>query len=693
MTLVKQQNSKKRKNYDSWLLIFFLLLAFYSLKILLSNQNFNSIQKNGEVIASISNTIEEVRFRKNADFKWQNADKGQGLHSRDRIFTGDNSQAEITVNKSKIRIKENSLIEIGIQRDFDVKFEFGHIVLNMQKNPLTIVIKDKKYNIQPTAATTVAINIEKEKVEFIGDENLVKIQEENNLKTIEIVEKVHFNQSICGSKTYNSRLIAQSLCLDCVNLKIYQKTENNIIELNLIEDIFLTYGKNIFSLNVSNELCEIELLKPKSPEIVLESQNLILTYEKKLAEIKTRFLDSNKIKDKHFVLEVSRSNSFRLSSKFSQTDNDFILKLKDEGAYYLRLKTCLGDDCSEYSDVLSVLIKKPEKLPSPILNKQYKIKKKNLTFERSPDSNEHLFQFEEVIGAIKYRYEIKGERDFVSNGEVSSPELDLSILPIGKYHLRIASVDRWDRLGNWAETVIDIEADVENLSKPQDDSNKFDLLGDHIEESKNIIKNNNRYFYNYFIGPSFYQLKQTGSAGKANGASFSSSYLNSSFGYQRNDFRLWFKYQNNDVWAKSSANKIRFKTTELLIDSTYSNLKFGIGYRIFPFINVQEGSFTFRPKSSTFLEIGRSIQLLENWHKTEVNLDIKLRSDLLAGPMRKYDGLVTNIDSLTSILKNQIYWYNGIEIVFERLAIVDNSLQARQIVLRELFKTGLTFEF
>jgi hypothetical protein len=61
--------------------------------------------------------------------------------------------------------------------------------------------------------------------------------------------------------------------------------------------------------------------------------------------------------------------------------------------------------------------------------------------------------------------------------------------------------------------------------------------------------------------------------------------------------------------------------------------------------------------------------------------------------MQKYDGLIANFDVLTNIFKNQIYWYNGVEIAVERLTIRENSLQARQLVLRELLKTGLTFEF
>lgn len=693
MTLGKQQNSKKRKNYDSLLLIFFVALASFSLRILLSHQNSIVVQHNGEVIASVSNTIHEVRFRKNADFKWQNADKGQNLQNRDRLFTGNNSQAEIIVSKNKIRIKENSLIEIGVQTDYDVKFEFGHIVLNMQKDPIRIIIKDKRYNIQPNTSTTLAINIEKDKVEFIGDESEIVIREENKIRAVEIVEKVYFNQSFCGSKTYKARLTYQNFCLDCLDQKIFQKIEDKVFEISSDEDIFLKPGKNIFSIQGSNELCSIDLLKPKIPSISLDTQNVLLTYEEKLAQIKTKFIDANNFDDKYFVLEVSRSNNFRLATKITQVDDDFFLKLKDEGTYFLRLKTCVENDCSDFSDIQKVTILKPEKLPSPILNKQYKIKKKNLNTDRSPDSDENIFQFQEVTGAIRYRYEINGDNDLFIQGELSSPELDLSNLPVGKYKLRIASIDRWDRLGDWAETIIEIESDEEKNSDHDLNFAKESKEQPHEDAKHKDAENDYRYFYNYFVGPSFYQLKQTGSAGKANGASFSPSYLNSSFGFERKNFNAWLKYQSSEVLAQSNTNQNRIKTTELLLDFNISNLKLGLGFRKFPYINVQESTFSLQPKSSTFFEIGYSFLLSEDWKKTDARLDLKFRTDITSGPMQKYDGLIANFDVLTNIFKNQIYWYNGVEIAVERLTIRENSLQARQLVLRELLKTGLTFEF
>jgi hypothetical protein len=346
MGLLKEQNSKKRKSYDLWLIAFFFVLFVFSLKALLNQASTFQSSEQGSSIASISKTFNEVRFRKSADFRWQSADKGQNLKIKDRLYTGKNSQADIIVQNNKIRIKENSLIEIGAQKDFDIRFEFGHLVLNMSKSPLKIIIQDKKYTIEPKKEGEIAIEVIDHEVKFFADEEAFKITNEESVKPIEVVKKDYLNIDLCGKKTNSSSLGISSLCPECTEeftlTHSSDKRTKHIIGRK--ENLRLDRGPNLFFLDPSNEICEIFLLPLAKPETQVELSSLRLDHESGSAVISIA-IDSLESKNEQLV-EISLEETFRKSRKWKLTNG--LLKVTEDrvGDFYIRSFNCDEIDCS-----------------------------------------------------------------------------------------------------------------------------------------------------------------------------------------------------------------------------------------------------------------------------------------------------------------------------------------------------------
>jgi hypothetical protein len=75
-------------------------------------------------------------------------------------------------------------------------------------------------------------------------------------------------------------------------------------------------------------------------------------------------------------------------------------------------------------------------------------------------------------------------------------------------------------------------------------------------------------------------------------------------------------------------------------------------------------------------------------------LDAKYRRGISGtGQVKSFDAGVFVFDARKSILKNRLYWYNGIELVVQRAQFSTNSQSLTKTFGREFVKTGLTFEF
>ena len=308
MDLIKQQKTIKRKNFDFLLIAFFFILFIFSFKSLINQKHGDDKSNINSSIASIARTYHEVRYRRNADFRWRSADHGQHLKIRDRIFTGPDSQADIDVKKVKISIKENSLLEIGPPREYDFSFEFGYLVLNMQKSPIRILIKGKNYLITPKKSSDLSIKLNGSELEFIGDRENVSISELNGSKEIEITKELFFNNQVCGQKTHDVSIESSSLCPKCNKTTLFlHETENDSKRFQGLRSIKLARGKNSFSIQDRNEICEITLLPIVAPKLKFETAKLNLNYESGTAEAKLHIEDNDRnLVGKYFKLEITK---------------------------------------------------------------------------------------------------------------------------------------------------------------------------------------------------------------------------------------------------------------------------------------------------------------------------------------------------------------------------------------------------
>jgi hypothetical protein len=198
------------------IIIFIVILAFASYWLVELRQHSN-LTMNKATVATVASAQQEVRYRKGGDFQWKEAQKGVQLSLRDRVFTGDDSQAEIEVNQTKIKLTENSLIEIGPPKDYDVKLEFGFLVLNLKDRPLKIQIKNKSYLISPKQEMTLTIKSSDNKIEFLGDALKAEIEVVEGQQEIRPVIQHFFNSDLCDRNFLSAKLLKSELCPGCTS--------------------------------------------------------------------------------------------------------------------------------------------------------------------------------------------------------------------------------------------------------------------------------------------------------------------------------------------------------------------------------------------------------------------------------------------------------------------------------------------
>jgi hypothetical protein len=147
----EQHKITTRKSYDLLLVMFLIVILASATFWLLELLQHSNLSINKTTVATVANAQQEVRSRKGGDFKWKEAQKGLQLCLRDRDYTVEDSKAEIEVNQTKIMLNENSLTEIGPTKEYNVKLEFGFLILNLKDRPLKFKLK-KKLSYQPKAS-------------------------------------------------------------------------------------------------------------------------------------------------------------------------------------------------------------------------------------------------------------------------------------------------------------------------------------------------------------------------------------------------------------------------------------------------------------------------------------------------------------------------------------------------------------
>jgi hypothetical protein len=678
MIFRKQQNTSKRKSYDSVLIIFFAILFFFSLNSLIGLKRQGDYSYQISSIASITRTYREVRYRRNADFRWRTADYGQQLKIRDRIFTGSDSQADIDVQKNKIRIKENSLVEIGPPKEYDLKFEFGYLALNMNKSPMRILVKGKKYLIRPKEAMDLSIKLDGKDLEFIGDQEKVSIVETTDTEPVEVLEEDFFNREICDTDTTNPKIALSRLCPNCnetnhLVLVTESGTEKSLKGVGFLE---LDRGKNIFRIDNRKESCVISLLPIAIPQLKIGDSKTQLDFETGEAEMRILVSDDDSsLEAKYFKLEISNDENFDNPRTIKFHSNSYQITLDKEGRYFFRISVCGKKECSDSSAPVVLDLSKPDKLPPPRLDEIYRIKKRNGLTDRYPNNLDSVL-FSPVAGAKSYRFKILFEDKIYLSGEVLEPEIDVTKLSPGSYRLVVSPVDRWGREGQFASTSIEIEeVQNENIVQGLLEAEVFKL---------------SRHFLKYATGLNLFQMSQTGDIGNAKGGAYLPSWLNFEVGREIEDNEIGFIYQQYNIETESSSDQsvVNISLQDYQAYFIRKNIRVGAGRSQIPYINVQNGELNISRDQINFLDLGFQKK------GDQTCLELRYRRGLNAkSSVKEHNAGIFIFEFQKAITKTRLYWYNGIEVVaqFNKLDVQGET--AEQILIREFIKMGLRLEF
>jgi hypothetical protein len=162
---------------------------------------------------------------------------------------------------------------------------------------------------------------------------------------------------------------------------------------------------------------------------------------------------------KPVLLEVSKDENFNdLVLKKAIDGYGYIWKSFGHGQFYFRV-SYLDDEKNEafykLSNSSEFRVQKPYLLPPPHLSQQYESQTKAYALTRVPGNFEEMqkIKWKDVNFAKSYNVQVtnmKGDKLLVDK-QVEDPQVIISELMPGDYKIRIASVDRFNRVGNYSQ--------------------------------------------------------------------------------------------------------------------------------------------------------------------------------------------------------------------------------------------------
>jgi hypothetical protein len=377
-----------------------------------------------------------------------------------------------------------------------------------------------------------------------------------------------------------------------------------------------------------------------------------------------------------FLVEVSPDSAFKKSQFIYSKLNKFSHKVTSPGLFYFRVKYCLENEiCGQLSRVEKFKVSLPPLLSAPELKKSY-IFKKPSPLPRTPD-NENVLDFGAVVGAKSYKIIItkKDDKTIAFEATTTLNQVSLPDLNPGFYHLRIYPLDGWERVGKVAESEILIEAE-ELLIKPE------------VASHKDVPKAFRHSLY-LFGGVNLAQVGQWNSSATTDGGtySFQNGGLNYIFKRDENSWDLGHEFYHLTADSKG-------KKRSQMMRETYAGfgkkIYLGLSYTDIPFFKANNGDYILQNKPVLMFDLGYKInQVLKHF-----NMAIHIRKTLgeQSGVSTSYGGFF-RLEHRTLLLKNQLTWYNGLDIHAYMSEIEGEERSTYSLWRREFLKTGILFEF
>jgi len=117
---------------------------------------WGSRRSGGDVIGKISSRSGDVRLKFDGDMKWQKAAKGESLIYNDTVFAGANSEANLQLGASDLKVSENTLVVL--RRQDNTRFlnlNYGKLMGHIAKDDKIIIdTGDGQHAVLSTAVGT-----------------------------------------------------------------------------------------------------------------------------------------------------------------------------------------------------------------------------------------------------------------------------------------------------------------------------------------------------------------------------------------------------------------------------------------------------------------------------------------------------------------------------------------------------------
>lgn len=670
MFFKKKHTNQNFGKVDSLLIVIFFMMAAISFYYLIKRPEQQAAQQEGG-LATLIVAENEVKLRRSSDFIWKEIVKGVDLKGRDRIYTGKDSSAIIKLKGSDLELAEDSLLEISQDESFDFNLEYGFLKIKFTNKVIRIRSHGKTYTIEATAGKELSLKVVQDQVKFYGDPQNVQVSSDEGKVIVAAATVPQFNSAFCSKKIMSDDLSRNEICPDCseqdqIALKL-PGTKDFIVQEE--KTFKLLPGENIFRLASSQALCFIHHIPElQIPDLQVVNRKVEIDHATGFAQVEFLFPSPKSLLIGKYVVQESSDYKFKSFKESSYQEQRPIKRVVRPGIYYFRGTYCLTDFCSEFSRPHKVEVVRPLPLPAPDLLPMYKIRGQ-AALPRTPDHLETI-TFSPVVGAMKYQVDILDQQSkMLFSTSTIIPELDFNHLPSGEYQMRVTPIDRWDRPGKSAVVQLIIEPlGPENPKHIQRMSNQIALFG----------------------GVNFFQLQQSGGEGNAKGGTWVPSYFNAEASRKFDHYALKLNYQSYKFKADSKDSQRETDIRDLSGNVIWQGFLAGVGILQSPYIDVSAGDFTLNSEQIKVLELG--------WVKEseEKNMAgrIKIRKSLTAGKkVKDVTSLVAEWTWQTPILKNGVYWYNGIEFTGSASRTNTGDGETQLILVREFVKTGIAIDF
>ncbi len=479
--------SKLGRTEKGILIIVSIVLVLFS--YLLYDDSFlfkQESQSNKNSIGDISFSENDVRRKSNQNFSWLPANKKDFVFQEDSIYTGSESNAEITLaDGSVIEIQPNSLVTISTSRNgqMNLNLSYGNMVGQLAKgSELTVQSGEEEFNLKGDNSKIQfnKSNAGKVDVNLISGNASVstKSGKEVALKKVLAVMSPKLELITPAGTTISKFSDAETVPLQWKGNSVIAKYEikvakdpnfSNLIsqdttknqKVNITKD--LPGGKYYWqvvafkkdgTVAVNSEVRDFSVSAFKSPEITSPQPQAVINLE--LPGKPEELLNNTKITWNSFNEYTQYRVQISKDADFKEVLKDIVTPAKDSmtpnlpsGTYHTRVLGVFPDKkiSSQWSKPVSFtfnLVATKELPPVPpvlVSSKVYfKVPKKN---DRTPAAIAGpVMAWKPVANIPKYRLQIAKNKEFTDTTEfdVNNTKAAWSQYRPGKYYYRVYSI-------------------------------------------------------------------------------------------------------------------------------------------------------------------------------------------------------------------------------------------------------------